>query len=203
MKNILIFAFAVVLTDTFGQTPINKTNAVVPEFNKVLQKDTSVIVSVIVGYGTQAEKTAYFLNDEFIKPSLLLSINPKLIESLNVNYIPIEIDSVKYETQFRCIAKNNYFPKAISLTNLKDKYYPGGLKNELVIFMIDGNIVHGDYNTYEIDENNLFAITLDPENTKDKIKLQFVKLTTKSEASIKYFKSDNSWLTGTGLILTK
>lgn len=203
MKNILIFAFAIVLTNTFGQTPINKTNAVVSEFNKVLQNDTSVIVTVIVGAGLQAKKTAYFLNDEFIKHTLLVSLNPELIESLNVNYIPIEIDSVKYEMQIRCISKNNYFPKAISLTNLKDKYYPGGLKNELVIFMIDGNIVHGDYNTHEIDENNLFAITFDPENTKDKIKLQFVKLTTKSEASIKNFKSGNTWMTGAGVILTK
>ena len=54
--------------------------------------------------------------------------------------------------------------------------------------MMDGNIIHGDYNTYEIDENNLLAVTWDSQNEGDKIKLQFVKLTTRSEENIKSFK---------------
>ena len=203
MKKILIVAFVFGLTNAFGQTPANKTNEVASKFNKPLQNDTSIIVAVVVGAPLQGQKTAYFLNDQFIKYSLLVSLNPELIDSLKVIYKPVEIDSVKYDRQIRLIAKNNYFPKAITLTNLKDKYYPEGLKNELVIFMIDGNIVHGDYDTHEIDENNLFAITLDSQNTKDKIKLQFIKLTTKSEASIKNFKSGNIWMTGAGVTLTK
>ncbi|HLT42419.1 MAG TPA: hypothetical protein VKZ95_06910, partial [Sphingobacteriaceae bacterium] len=124
-------------------------------------------------------------------------------DSLNVIYKPIEFDSVKYDRQIRLIAKNNYFPKAISLTNLKVKYFPGGLKNEPVIFTIDGNIAHGDYETYEIDENNLFAITLDNYNTEDKLKLQFLKLTTRSEESIKNFKTGSIWRKEDGMMLMK
>ena len=203
MKKILILASAFGLTNAFGQTQTNKTNEVVSKFNKPLQKDTSVIVAIAVGAPLRGEKTAYFLNDQFIKYSLLVSLNPELIDSLKVIYQPVEIDSVKYDRQIRLIAKNNYFPKAITLANLKDKYYPGSLNNEQVIFMIDGKIVHGDYDTNEIDENNLFAITLDSQNTEDNIKLQFIELTTKSEASIKNFKSGNIWMTGAGVTLTK
>jgi len=187
MKIILIFVFAFVLTNTFGQTPINNTNEQVPEFNKALPKDTSVLVLVeLDAHGIQYPKTAYFLNDQFIKYSVLLSLNPEHFKSCSYIYQPIEIDSVKYVQQVRYIAKNNYFPKAISLTNLKDKYCTGQLGNDKVIFIMDGKVVHGDYNTYEIDENNLYAITLDLRNKKeDKNKNQFILLTTKTEANIK------------------
>ena len=191
------------MANALGQTPITRKNDVGPKFNNVLQNDTSVKVFTIVMAGSLNRETAYFLNDKFIEYNLLVSINPELIESLNNIHPSIEIDSVKYQRQIRLIAKNNYFPKAISLTNLKDKYYPGGLKNEPVIFTIDGNIAHGDYNTLEIDENNLYAITLDGNNTKDKIKLQFLKLITKSEANIKNFKTSNTWMTKVGVRLTK
>jgi len=204
MKILLILAFAIGLANTFGQTPINKANEIVV---KPLQNGTSVFAGVIVGLGTRAQRTAYFLNDQKIEYTLLVSINPDLMKSLILIDKPIEIDSIKYERQIRLISKNNYFPRAISLINLKNKYFkkyfPEGLKNVPVIFMIDNNIVHGDYNKYEIDENNLYAITMDSQNEKDKIKLDFLKLTTKSEASIKNFKSGYIWMTGAGVTLTK
>jgi hypothetical protein len=203
MKELLILAFVFGSTNIFGQTPINKTNEVVAKFPERVQGDTSVHAVIMVGYGKQAPKTAYFLNGRFIKYSLLVSINPELMESLKVIYKPVEIDSIKYDRQFHLIAKNNYFPKAISLPNLIDKYYPGGLKKDSLIFMIDGNIVHGDYSTHEIDENNLFAITLDGLNESDKIKLQFLKLTTRSEANIKNFKYGSIWMEGDGVMLMK
>ena len=125
-----------------------------------------------------------------------MSLNPEHFKSYYWVYQSIEIDSVKYVQQVRFTSKNNYFPKAISLTNLKDKYYPGGLKNELVIFMIDGLIVRGDCDTYEIDENNLYSITADLQNSKDdKIKFQFLKLTTKSDPNFKNqnARKNNPW----------
>lgn len=202
MRIILVVVFALGLINAFGQTLPNSTNEV-SKLNKSLQEETSVIVAVTIGTGKHAPKTAYFLNDRFIKYTLLVSSNPELIDSLNIIYKPIEIDSVKYDRQIRLIAKNNYFPKAISLVNLKDKYFPGGLKNEPIIFTIDGNIVHGNYETYEIDENNLYAITLDSYNTEDKIKLQFLKLTTKSEANISNFKYGSIWRIEDGIMLAK
>lgn len=204
MKELLILAFVFGSTNTFGQPPINKTNEVVAKFPERVQEDTSVITAIMVGTGRQAPKTAYFLNGRIIKYSLLVSINPELMQDLKVIYKPVEIDSIKYDRQIHLVAKNNYFPKAISLPKLKDKYFPGGLKNDSLIFMIDGNIVHGDYNTYEIDENNLFAVTLDNLNEGDKIKLQFLKLTTRSEANIKNFKYGNIWMQVDGvMMLTK
>ena len=194
MKKNLTLIFAFGLTTAFGQIPFTNTNEAGSKFNDPLKKESSVEVYVIIGPFPKVPKTAYFLNGKFIPYTLLVSSNPEVIDSLNVIDKPIEIDSVKYAKQIRLIAKNNYFPKAISLTKLKDKYFPGRLKNEPVIVTIDGNIIHGDYDTYEIDENNLYAIGLDIQNTTDKIEFRLLKLTTKSEANIKNFKSGNIWL---------
>lgn len=202
MKKLIILALAIGPTNIFGQTPINKTNDV-SKLHERIQNDTSVYTLIMVSPGKQAQKTAYFLNDRFIKYSLLVSINPELMESLKVIYKPVEIDSVKYDKQIHLIAKHNYFPKAISLPNLIAKYYPLSFKSDSLIFMIDGNVIHGDYNTYEIDENNLLAVTWDSQNEGDKIKLQFAKLTTRSEANIKSFKKGNIWMQGDGVTLMK
>lgn len=202
MKKLIILALAIGPTNIFGQTPINKTNDV-SKLHEQTPNDTAVYTLITIAAGKQARKTAYFLNDRFIKYSLLVSINPELMESLKVIYKPVEIDSVKYEKQIHLIAKNNYFPKAISLPNLITKYYTIGFKSDSLIFMIDGNVIHGDYNTYEIDENNLLAVTWDSQNEGDKIKLQFVKLTTRSEENIKSFKKGNIWMRGDGVTLMK
>src|SRR5690606_2954080 len=148
------------------------------------------------GEGLLAPNAAYFLNDEFISRSLLVSTNPELMDKLNVIHKEIEIDSVKYEKQVRVTTKMPYTPKPISLTNLKNKYYPSFIDNQDVIFIIDGNIIHGDNDTYEIDENNLYATTLDQKYSKDDISIHFIKLTTKSEANINNFKSGNVWMEG-------
>src|SRR5688572_18197523 len=109
MKKLIILAFAIGPTNIFGQIPINKTNDVLKSHERV-QDDTSVQAGVMVGYGKQAPKTAYFLNGRFIKYSLLVSMNPELMESLKVIYKPVEIDSIKYDRQFHLIAKNHYLP---------------------------------------------------------------------------------------------
>ncbi|MCH5715577.1 hypothetical protein [Niabella hibiscisoli] len=202
MKKLILLALAIGPTNIFGQTPTNKTNDV-SKLHERIPNDTSVYTLITIGPGKQARKTAYFLNDRFIKHSLLVSTNPELMESLKVIYKPVEIDSVKYDRQIHLVAKNNYFPKAISLPNLIAKYYPLNYKTDSLIFMIDGNIIHGDYNTYEIDENNLLSVTWDGQNEGDKIKLHFVKLTTRSEENIKNFKKGNIWMRGDGVTLTK
>jgi hypothetical protein len=203
MKKILTLVFAFGLSTAFGQTPINNTNEVVPKLNEPLKKEPSVEVYVIIGPFPKAPKTAFFLNGQFIKLNLLVSTDPGVIDSANVSYKPIEIDSVKYARQIHFIAKNNYFPKAISLTKLKEKYFPGRAKNEPMVVTIDGNIAHGDYDTYKIDENNLYAVGLDIQNTTDKIQFRLLKLTTRSEANIKNFKSGGIWMQKGDVLLTR
>ena len=203
MKKIFLIASLFVLTKAFGQTPTTNSTELVSTHSNLVQNDTSVIVSIIVGMGVQGPKTTYFLNDQFINQSLLVSINPELMDKLNVIYKEIQIDSIKYNKQIRLVTKKPYTPKPISLTNLKNKYYPGGLKNKQTIFIIDGNIAHGDNDTYEIDQNNLYAITLDREYTKDNISIQFIKLTTKSDANISNFKLGNTWMQANGITLLK
>ena len=201
MKKIFLVASLFVMTNAFGQTPTEDSAELFSRHSGLGQNDSSVIVSMVVGEGLLAPKTAYFLNDEFISRSLLVSTNPELMDKLNVIYKEIEIDSVKYDKQVRLTTKMPYTPKAISLTNLKNKYYPSFIDNQDVIFIIDGNIIHGDNDTYEIDENNLYATTLDQKYTKDDISIHFIKLTTKSEANINNFKLGNVWMEGDKITL--
>jgi len=203
MKKIFLLAFLFVMTKAFGQTPETDSTEPAASRSHIVQNDSSVIVSVVVGEGVPGPKTAYFLNDQLVSRSLLVSTNPELMDKLNVIYKEIQIDGVKYEKQIHLTTKMPYTPKPISLTNLKNKYYPEFPKDQPIVFSIDGNIAHGDNDTYEIDENNLYAITLDQKYTKDDINLHFIKLTTKSEANIERFKSGNIWMETSQIRLNK
>ena len=194
MKKIFLIASLFVMTNAFGQTPATDSTELVSSHSHLVQDDSSVIVSVVVGEGVLGPKTAYFLNDQLVSRSLLVSTNPELMDKLNVSYKEIEIDSVQYDKQIHLTTKMPYTPKPISLTHLKNKYYPEFPKDQPIIFSIDGNIAHDDSDTYEIDENNLYAITLDQKYTKDDINIHFIKLTTKSEANIERYKSGNIWM---------
>src|SRR5690554_1316338 len=129
MKKIFLIASLFVMANAFGQTPTTDSTELVSSHSDLVQNDSSVIAVVVVGEGVQAPKTAYFLNDEFISRSLLVSTNPELMDKLNVIYQEIEIDRVKNDKQVRLTTKMPYTPKPISLTNLKNKYYPSFIDN--------------------------------------------------------------------------
>lgn len=201
MAKFFLFVLTFFVTGVFGQTPIKKTSEIVPNSNNSLEKDSSIMVAIVVGAGSISRTTAYFLNGQFVTYGLLVSMNPKLIDDLKVVYEDIEIDSIKYHKQVRFKSKSNYFPKAISLTALMSKY--ANLKNIMAIITIDGSLINGDYDTYKIDENNLSSITIDHvKNLKEK-NIVYLRLLTKSEENIKAFKYGGIWLKGAGMWFTK
>jgi hypothetical protein len=199
MKTLFLLAFAIWSTSTFGQTPTNKTSGLILNSGKGLQGDTSLKV-VYANKESNIKKPAYFLNDKLVSETLLGTLNPELIDSINVVKANIQIDSIQYFGQIHIKTKSGYNPKLISLTHLKDKYT--NLKSKSVVFMIDGNIINADYDKYMVDESYLLTLIVDKiENSKENISLGLIKLLTKSAENIK--KSKEIRIRGTEVAINK
>ena len=197
MKSQLIMAIVIWSTITFGQTSTNKTSMVIN--SNGLGSDTSIKV-IYANKENHVNKPAYFLNGKFINETLLRTLNPVQIESVNIAKDSIQIDNVIYYGEIQIKTKRSYTLKLISLIDLKDKYTD--LKNKSVVFMIDGNIINANYDNYMVDESYLLTIIVDKiENIKENIDLGLIKIITKSDENIK--KSKEIRLRGTEVTLTK
>jgi hypothetical protein len=189
MKNIFILAFTILSANAFGQVPANKINGLIIKPNNNLKYDTSLKVTY-VNKESDTKKPAYFLNGKFISETLITTLNPLLIEGINIVKGDFRIDSVVYYGKIEIKTKNSYNPEVISLQQLKEKYID--LKRQPVIFMIDGVIINADYGNYFVDQNYLFRIIVDKiENTKENINFALIKLLTKSEKNLEESKKIN------------
>jgi len=133
------------------------------------------------------KKPAYYVNGALVKEINLLTMNPNEIESINIEKEEIEINNIKYEGKIFIKTKDNSslsHSHLISLNNLKEKYI-----NSLhgsIIFQIDNNRITDDYDEYFVNEKYILKIIVeDFENKKEKLKLHFVTLVTKTEENVK------------------
>ncbi len=126
---------------------------------------------------------AIFFNGKLVSYSLLSTINPENITSVNVVKKDTLIDSVKYfgkiMIQGKTPSKYNY----MSLSEFKSKYVSSS--ENVPVFQIDGTIVDDNYDSYLIDEKNILRVIVTPvDNPKQKIKIDFINLLTKSAKNI-------------------
>ena len=126
---------------------------------------------------------AIFFNGKLVSYSLLSTINPENITSVNVVKKDTLIDSVKYfgkiMIQGKTPSKYNY----MSLSEFKSKYISSS--ENVPVFQIDGTIVDDNYDSYLIDEKNILRVIVTPvDNPKQKIKIDFINLLTKSTKNI-------------------
>ena len=126
---------------------------------------------------------AIFFNGKLVSYSLLSTINPESITSVNVVKKDTIIDSVKYfgkiMIQGKTPSKYNY----MSLSEFKSKYVSSS--ENVPVFQIDGTIVDDDYDSYLIDEKNILRVIVTPvDNPKQKIKIDFINLLTKSNKNV-------------------
>ena len=98
MKALLILVFSLWSTSTFGQAPTNKTSGLIINPSKGSERDTSLKV-VYENKGSHINKTAYFLNGKFVSETLLGTLNPIQIDSINVIKGSIQIDNIRYYGQ--------------------------------------------------------------------------------------------------------
>jgi molybdopterin converting factor small subunit len=199
MKKFYILLFAFAATNSSGQTTNSNTPGIAADTKNTAAMDTTLKV-VYAEKKDTIQAPAYFLNDKFVNQTLFGTLNPKLIESLNVVKANVQIDKVQYYGQIHIKTKDNYNPKIISLTDLKEKYT--NLKDKPVLFMIDGIIINADYDNFVVDENNLLKIIVDKlQNAKESIDLSLIKLMTKSDENLK--KANEIILRGTEVTMSK
>ena len=96
---------------------------------------------------------AVLINGDFIKNgySLLKTLNPNIIESVNVKKNEITIDGTKYSAQLIIGTKSDYKPSIITLNNLISKHLT--LDNNPIILKIDGDYVNEDLMTTSLMKN--------------------------------------------------
>ena len=180
----LKFSLIIVLFSmtTFGQLTgkvkglnINQPTTINDTVIKVIYKNNKI--------SRNPQPPAIFFNGKLIDYSLMSTINPDSIGTMNVIKKDTIIDSVKYYGRIIIQGKTTNNHNYISLNEFKLKYVSPS--ENISVFQIDENIVVDDYDTYLIDEKNILKVIVTPvENPKQKIKIDFINLLTKSAKNI-------------------
>ena len=148
------------------------------------QVDSILNVQYIKTIENDRQQVVY-INGEVVNSSILKTIDPNLIAAIQVEKKEVELNGKSYYGQIFMKMKNEYKPNIISLTDLKLKYIKAS--NKPVIFMINNDIVKGDYNNYLVDQNFILKIVVDNfEN--EKLDIDIVQLLTKTEKNIENSK---------------
>jgi len=194
MRRILILVITTLTMNVFGQ--IDGLNAKIVfnqnKFEKI-GEDTIPQISY-VNTNVSNRNPAYYINGKYISGTIIKTINLQLIDSIKVVRRDVEIDGKNYYGQIYIQLKKNYNPKLISLADLKLKYT--NLTNTSSIFMIDNEIINGDYSKYIVDENYILKIIVEMiDNKEENLQVNIIRLLTKTEENIK--KSKQIWIRGT------
>ncbi len=182
MKIKLLIVFAFLSMPTVGQLTGKVTGLNITKKTSV--NDT--VIKVVYNnnkISNNPNPPALFFNGKLVSYSLLSTINPQNITSVNVVKKDTIIDSVKYfgkiMIQGKTPSKYNY----MSLSEFKSKYVSSS--ENVPVFQIDGTIVDDNYDTYLIDEKNILRVIVTPiDNPRQKIKIDFINLLTKSDKKV-------------------
>ena len=187
MKKIFYISVLLLTLNTFGQIKSENVKGLkITKQETVSENDTIITVNYLNKIESN-RKPAYFINGELTNESVLKTLNPNEIATINVEKGDIEIENVNYNGKLYIVTKLTYKPILISLNNLKMKYT--SIKENSTIFKIDNEIINADYDNYVIDENYILKINVEKfENSEEKLKFNIVNLITKTEENIKKSK---------------
>lgn len=185
MKKTYLILTLLVSIYSFGQLKSEKLNGLKIAENAINTENDTIIKIVYVNETENNKKAAIFINELLVNETILKTINPNDIESVNVEKNDFEIENIKYYGKIKVITKNKYNPKLISLNNLKSKYVKTRMDD--VIFKIDNEIITADYDKYVVDENYILKLVVE-NYEKEKLKISFITIITKTEDNIKKSK---------------
>jgi hypothetical protein len=131
------------------------------------------------------KEPAYFINGDFINQFTLKTIDPLTIDSIYVDRKEIKINNTIYYGQIYVKLKDEYNPRFISLTDLKKKYVKSSTRN--FIFIIDNEIIRGDYEKLIVDEKYILKIVVDTMRS-EKSDLDIIRLITRTKENIEKSK---------------
>ncbi len=148
--------------------------------------DTIPQVSYINPNG-EGKKPALYINRKYTGETFLKTINPLHIDSINVVKRDVEIEGKKYYGQIFVQLKKDYHPKLISLTDLKLKFT--NPVNTPSIFMIDNELISGDYSKYVVDENYILKIIVEKvDNREENMQVNMIRILTRTKENIENSK---------------
>jgi hypothetical protein len=187
MRQILIITMAFFTLNVYGQIKDLKVPLVERTNTQIVSQNDTVLKVLYVNSNKTERSPAYYLNGQFVNESILKTLNPNAIDNIRVEKQEIKVETQKYYGQIFINTKGNYRPMLISLNDLKSKYT--NLKNTPTIFMIDNEIINGDYDKYIVDENYLLRISIETiENRKEKLHFNLIQILTKTEENIRKSK---------------
>lgn len=194
MRLIIILVITTLTINAFGQ--IDNLKAKVENNSNKFEKTGNDTIPQVFYVNTKGSdrKPASYINGKYINETILKTINPQLIDSIHVVKRDVEIEGKKYYVQIYIQMRNDYTPNFISLTDLKIKYT--NLTDVSSIFMIDNEIISGDYSKCIVDEKYILKIIVEKiVNKQENLQVNIVRLLTKTEENIK--KSKEIILRGT------
>jgi len=182
MKTILFCLFSLLSISAFSQKDYWQINL----SGQTTQNDTIPTVVNIQPINTD-RYPLYTLNGQQISLSTLNTINPKIIDSINVEKKEIKLNSTTYYGKVSIKMKGGYRPQFVSLNNLKLKYTQ--IKNEPVIFMLDNEFIKENYDQYIVDQKYILKIIVDKIDMPDnKLQINLIRLLTRNEENIRKSK---------------
>jgi hypothetical protein len=187
MRQILIITMAFFTLNAYGQIKNLKVPLVESTNTQIVSQNDTVLKVFYVNSNDSERSPAYYLNGQFVNETILKTLNPNAIDNIRVETQEIKVETQKYYGQIFINTKGDYRPILISLSDLKSKYT--NLKNTPTIFMIDNEIINGDYDKCIVDENYLLRISIEKiENRKEKLHFNLIQILTKTEENIKKSK---------------
>jgi hypothetical protein len=190
MRQIIALVFVIITVNAFGQVDClsAKNVAVVNSINplEIVDNDTTIRISY-VNCKVYDKSPAYYVNGNLFNEVTLKTIKQTVIDSIEVVKVDVEADGKRNYGQIRIKLQNRYSPMLISLSDLKLKYTE--VKSESSVFMIDDEVVYGDYRKYYVDKKNILSIVVNEVAIKkDSLQMYIIRLLTKTEDNIRKSK---------------
>jgi len=187
MRQIILLVFVTLTISAFGQIEPLKGKVNPIQYEKI-GYDTTLQVSY--GNPNNPDRSpALFINGKFsiINTGNFKAINPDQIDGVRVVKKDTVIEGQKYFGQLYIQLKKDYHPKLISLADLKLKYT--NQTKAPYIFMIDNELISGDYRKCIVDEKYILKIVVENIVNKEKNRqVNVIRLLTKTEENIKKSK---------------
>jgi hypothetical protein len=184
MRKILLILTLFAAASVYAQSANDKVTGVVIKSAPTADEGIRVVHTDQESHKLQP---AYYINGIQVSQTVVSTLDPTVIESINVIKGNLKVNKTDYAGQVNIKTKNAYHPNLISLNALKKKYT--NLSNTSAVFMIDGTIINGDYDDYVVDEDYVLSIVIDKiENTKENLHIDLIKIQTKSDVNLKKAK---------------
>lgn len=169
---------------SFSQTHADKSSTTNSEFS--LNSELVIIHNDTLNtFHSEKTPCGIFVNGIFIGDKRVLNVmNPDIIESIKIEKEKFEKNGKEYYGKLLIETKSEYTPKFITLKELIKTHVE--LDENPIIFQINENIIHQDYNEYVVDENFILKIVVDQIKTsKKEVTIHLIKLITKTPENIK------------------